>query len=332
METTDTAKKTLKLLLAYDIIDPTRLHGDQVKVQCPNPQHEDDNPSCSVSISKGLWNCFSCGEGGDMNKFVIMMEAKRGQPLDNLMDAILIAQGYEQPSSAINTDTNIYINIYINNNSKKDNVSPNEQRRNIYRFYKSLKNVDWINNPPTNYMFDRGYTPEILNKNRVKFNRTSVNPIVIPLLEDNNFKGIVSRRIDEVKDRKYVNSTGLGKNNILVGSINKAQPLFVVEGKADDLASKQLGMKYVSPLLGWKLSDYQLHKIGNSGIEIVLWGTDNDDKGDEGWIYAKSQFKRYYPHIKLIRFNFPQGIKDPGDMIRHPQDFKRIVDIALNYA
>ena len=35
------------------------------------PFHEDKNPSLSVDRSKGLYNCFGCGEGGDVFDLVI---------------------------------------------------------------------------------------------------------------------------------------------------------------------------------------------------------------------------------------------------------------------
>lgn len=43
-----------------------RLNGDEVLFCCPF--HSDNNPSCSYSISKDLFNCFSCGEAGSGDK------------------------------------------------------------------------------------------------------------------------------------------------------------------------------------------------------------------------------------------------------------------------
>ncbi|UZJ23740.1 CHC2 zinc finger domain-containing protein [Rhodococcus antarcticus] len=41
-------------------------------VQCP--LHEDRTPSCSVHLEKGLWNCKSCGEGGDPYTLIELKE------------------------------------------------------------------------------------------------------------------------------------------------------------------------------------------------------------------------------------------------------------------
>lgn len=44
-----------------------RRSGSGWLVRCPNPQHHDNNPSCSVNDKGGtaLWHCFSCGAGGN---------------------------------------------------------------------------------------------------------------------------------------------------------------------------------------------------------------------------------------------------------------------------
>ena len=31
---------------------------------CPNPNHEDNNKSCSVNTAKRVWNCHGCGAKG----------------------------------------------------------------------------------------------------------------------------------------------------------------------------------------------------------------------------------------------------------------------------
>jgi len=38
------------------------------------PFHEDTNPSLSVNTQKNLWQCFSCGTGGDIIRFVELMD------------------------------------------------------------------------------------------------------------------------------------------------------------------------------------------------------------------------------------------------------------------
>jgi len=46
--------------------------GSGFKGKCPF--HKDDTPSMTVSVEKGLWHCFGCGEGGDVIGFVMKIE------------------------------------------------------------------------------------------------------------------------------------------------------------------------------------------------------------------------------------------------------------------
>ena len=50
--------------------------GEQAKVLCPF--HDDERPSCSVNLAKGLWHCFrGCGAGNVLD-FVHRMETRDG--------------------------------------------------------------------------------------------------------------------------------------------------------------------------------------------------------------------------------------------------------------
>ena len=41
---------------------------DEYRICCPNPNHEDNNPSCSVNVRKGVFICRSCDARGHINK------------------------------------------------------------------------------------------------------------------------------------------------------------------------------------------------------------------------------------------------------------------------
>src|SRR5690606_41736999 len=38
------------------------------------PFHNEKTPSFNVSVSKGIYKCFGCGEGGDSVRFVMQLE------------------------------------------------------------------------------------------------------------------------------------------------------------------------------------------------------------------------------------------------------------------
>lgn len=53
----------LERLLVELGCDPGRMPRRGM-VSCP--LHDDKSPSCSIDLDKGVWHCFSCGEGGDV--------------------------------------------------------------------------------------------------------------------------------------------------------------------------------------------------------------------------------------------------------------------------
>ena len=64
---------------ATDLTDVARDHGEtknagpgKVKLNCPLPNHSEKTPSCHVQ--KEFFKCFGCGEGGDIFKFLEMVE------------------------------------------------------------------------------------------------------------------------------------------------------------------------------------------------------------------------------------------------------------------
>src|SRR5690349_21888953 len=63
------------LVLAHYGLSPVG-SGDQLRISCP--WHEDQHPSCSLNIEKGVWKCHAgCGDG-NLLEFVHRMETKEG--------------------------------------------------------------------------------------------------------------------------------------------------------------------------------------------------------------------------------------------------------------
>lgn len=46
-------------------------------IECPNPEHEDKNPSCVVWPSIKSFKCYSCGSSGDIIELVRLLEESK---------------------------------------------------------------------------------------------------------------------------------------------------------------------------------------------------------------------------------------------------------------
>jgi DNA primase len=64
--------------------------GDQAKIRCPF--HDDHDPSCSVNLVKGVFNCHACHHAGNVLDFVHRMETKDGTKASLRQVGLLIAQ------------------------------------------------------------------------------------------------------------------------------------------------------------------------------------------------------------------------------------------------
>ena len=73
--------------------DLQQIKADQFKGRCPFPHHSDSTPSFTVNTDKKVFNCFGCGESGDVIDFVSIMENIHfKQALDKLCDGQEISQ------------------------------------------------------------------------------------------------------------------------------------------------------------------------------------------------------------------------------------------------
>ena len=61
----EVGKPDLELVLTHYGV---RIHGKKFMASCTH--HQDNKPSLSVDLNKGLWKCQSCGRGGDSWTFI----------------------------------------------------------------------------------------------------------------------------------------------------------------------------------------------------------------------------------------------------------------------
>jgi DNA primase len=67
-----------KILRHYGV--ELKLKGDQHHGFCPLPSHngKKNSPSFSANLKRGIWQCFGCGEKGNVLDFAVLME--KGNP------------------------------------------------------------------------------------------------------------------------------------------------------------------------------------------------------------------------------------------------------------
>jgi DNA primase len=269
--------------------------GSEFKIVCPF--HEDVNASMLVNLNEGTWKCFGCEEFGDAFKFVKLMNPK--------LDDLHVCMEYNKILRSTKTKA---VKIQRQAKQKPTDLHALDIASD---YYFGLKTIDWEweDVPEKLYMLKRGFAEQTLNKCKAKLTYNIAYPIVFPMFDNGEFRGWVCRttnkRVEKV--RKYLYNEGFSRRNTLVGNYKNTEVVVLVEGYMDKLKMQQNGVRKVAAILGWKVTAEQIKKLKNQGIKYVVSALDNDKCGKQGTEYLKKFFK-------VIRFQYPDGIKDPGEM------------------
>lgn len=272
------------------------LEGDgDFKIVCPF--HDDVNASMQVSLSDGFFYCYGCHKSGDALQFVIYENEGRG--IDDLQSCIKL-YGILRSSKVRSIKV-----------APQPKIIPDDAQALIEAddYYHGLKFNDWsLLSKERSYMESRGFTTKVLTSCGAKLTYNDSYPIIFPIFDQEEFRGWVCRTMSKhiEEKRKYLYNTGFSRRNTLVGNY-KHKTVMLVEGYMDKLKMNQFGVSKVAAIFGWKMTDQQIQKLKNAGVETIVSALDNDEKGRDGTDYIKQ-------HFDMVRFEFPPGMKDPGDM------------------
>lgn len=290
-----TEKDLAKVLHYYNLLEET----DPYKIVCPF--HDDINASMLINLSEGRYYCFGCLRNGDAHDFV-----KDANP--NLDDLQTMIQYYKILGS------NKVKGIRYNTGNKISKLKQQQFREHDQTvakdYYFNLRTIDWYweDDPIAKYMSERGFNPDTLNKCKAKLTYNQFYPIIFPMNDMGEFKGWVSRTSNPIiqKKRKYLYNKGFSRSSTIVGKYDN-DTVVLVEGFMDYLKMKQFGVTYVGAILGWKITSSQVSKLKAYGVKNIISALDVDKCGNKGTIELAKYFN-------VTRFQFPDGVKDPGDL------------------
>lgn len=300
-----------KVLFYYRLLND----ASEKKIICPF--HEDINPSMLIDLEKGRWFCFGCQLSGDAKSFVQLMESK----YNGLNDL----QSYKKYIQILHDESVSNIKIGVRHKKNKPQKQLYVQ---AYDYYHGLKKIDWTTRKISegeiiksrDYMKDRGFYPETLNKAKAKITYNDAYELIFPMLDNGKFKGWVCRTMDPylAKRRKYLYNEGFRRATTLVGNYGEKDYVIVVEGFMDRLKFVQYGEENVVAILGWKMSNEQIEKLRKKKINKIISALDNDECGVKGTKYLR----KIFGENNVVRWSYLKGLKDPGDMTY--EEFKRM--------
>ncbi len=246
------------LFLFEDIgIDPPRNPetNSEWLMNCPDPNHDDRHPSCSLNWTKLTYHCHGCGEGGGILKFIMVTTGRSmSQALSFLKD------GCGHPGA---------------NGVRLPRIE-------VPQTYHPMSVLDpWRYIHP--YLTDRGIAEANIIKHDVGWDR-SCDKIVIPVIEHDDegqrvLLGWQTRSPGPVDPDtpKYQCSPGLQISKLLYNGVVRSPKTVVVESPLSVVAKSHLDSEYgfVATFGGPKKKQYDLLAQYDP---LILW-FDSDEAG-----------------------------------------------------
>lgn len=267
-----------------------------------------------INLNEGVFYCFGCNASGNAIDFVKLA--------NHDLDDLSVFFKYFSILKSKKTRSVGKRKFAIKN--EKESIEEKEHLLDVaHDYYFGLKTVDWFDiQDEAEYMKNRGFLPKTLNNCKAKLTMNRNYPIVFPMFDLGEFKGWVCRTTDPKieKKRKYLYNKGFSRRSTLVGDY-KSKTVVLVEGYMDHLKFKQAGVKNVAAILGWKITEQQINKLKANGVKTIISALDKDTCGNKGTEVLKK-------HFEVLRFQFPDSVKDPGDM--NKKQFKIAIEKTKN--
>lgn len=330
-----------------------RRSGAQWTGRCPF--HDDQNPSFSVNAVEKLYHCFTCGEGGDLIKFVRETEGLEfASAVEWLAERYGVELEWEETAPGFEA-----------RRSRRDRLYALLEA--AAKFYERHLWVSQAGEPVRAYLAERGLTEEICRgfrlglspggdrlaaKARAKgysqeelvaaglVNRRGndyfAGRLVFPLADARGrILGFGARRLseDDPIKAKYVNSPEgelFRKSSIVYGldraraTIAKESRAVVVEGFTDVMALHQRGLESAVASMGTALTELQLRELRRLTPRIYLC-FDADAAGAEATLRGMELAYRQFEEVWVVPL--PPGA-DPADAA---DEFEQRLEGATEY-
>ena len=313
------------------------------------PFHDDHNPSLSINPSTNLWQCFGCGAGGDVIRFVELFDqVDFKESVKRLSDNGFKAAGkskrkkpyIKQPGLAakqiklLNRVIEFYHTAFCEDPRAKEYLG--KRRITDNAIFSDFK-VGFANGTLLNTLPGEGDIFEQLKRIGVltgKGNEHFYGYVTFPLYDINgNVNGIYGRRIDDmisgnVPDHLYLPGERHGLFNRQAAKAHKE--IILTESVIDSLTLINAGIRNTIPCFGTNgFTENHLSLLKQYGVETVYICLDADEPGTKA---AKEISKTLQTRgIQVYTVNLPdtQDINDFFLLTANPTDrFKELLNQA----
>lgn len=245
--------------------------GTDFVIRCPNPQHNDRNPSCYLHKTKGVFICFSCGYTGNLNTLVKLHTGKTIWDYYNIKKTDMLSFEYQKGKA------------------KKKEIIRGARKSPIF--------IDGETRPLTENIQAYKYFLSIGGSKKfaetfgvgwveyVKINHTIFQDrLIFPVYWEGALRNVEGRDFTKKQDKKVIYPKG-STTNIFYNwdRLEPKKPVVMVEGIKDLIKVWHVYPNVISTF-GSALSKKQLSILKETGLNLILF-IDNDKAG---WKEAES--------------------------------------------
>lgn len=283
-----------------------RQNGKGYKGICPF--HDDDDPSFTVNPEQNLWNCFGCGTGGDVVRFI------------ELMDKVDFKEAVKRLSADSPSPKTTKAKAAVKKKKTEISVSDKKLLTRVIGYYQHSFTEDprgleylksrGIENNQSFSDFGVGYVngglrkilpddPEVINtlKNlgilNQKGNETFYNCVVFPIYDkDGGIANLYGRNIDPESGVKHLYLAGPRSGTINRQAVKRSSSILLTESVIDALTLYDQGFTNVIPAYGvGGLTEDHLF-LFNRAVKEVYLCFDSDAAGKDGAARTTEQLQK----------------------------------------
>lgn len=319
---------------AQNHLDVGTRSGNEVMVRCVF--HDNPNSrSMQFNVEKGLWNCFSCGEGGGIKKLSrrlgIRIAEEPGAELNTLIGKLNSLRSQSTGEVQLTVLPEDHLTRYDFPTLYWGPCSDDRRKPTGCTKSEGCKFHRWLT-PETIDVFDLGYDP-------------MENAAIIPI---RNFSGgligVIKRYLDPDVEFRYRYPKGFKRSTAFFGSWlvdhDPSDTVVLVEGSIDAIKVQQAGHMAVAQY-GSSITPEQVRLLLKMGVQRIVQMYDNDKAGRKAaeqslgirqHLRNGKMIEEYTDrtdlrrHFSVSRVEWERGDSDPGSL--SSEDIRWLIEHA----
>lgn len=275
--------------------------GKERRALCPF--HDDNEPSLSVNIRKGVYNCFGCQEKGNVLEFVAEIEEFKDlrSAAVKIGEICSIDLAPPRENTKVKKGKKAQGTRDRGRRRKGNGASPPAPKDVEPAAENKPLTFDLKLNPEHEYGAERGLSPETIEEFGMGYCERGLmrGRWCIPVHDEaGELVAYAGRWVEEKPPKgmaRYLLPKEFNKSQVLfnLNRIEEPEHVVLVEGYFGCVRLHELGMPVVA-VMGTSISDQQIDLLKRSDTEQITLMFDGDDAGREAGVQVVAQLAEHF--------------------------------------